>query len=84
MFIIKTVKIRSYEVGLHFRDGEFKRLLSECRNWLFDPMLKHRAGVVCKRDPWLVHDKLDMIVKSGALGEHATVVDLKDQERALG
>ena len=26
MFLFKRVKIRSYEVGLHFRDGEFKRL----------------------------------------------------------
>jgi len=79
----KRIRIRSYEVGLHFRDGEFKGLLSEGRHWLFDPLLKHRVDVVSKRDPWLVHDKLDMIVKSGALGEHATVVDLKDHERAL-
>ncbi len=62
----KRIRIRSYEVGLHFRDGEFKGLLSEGRHWLFDPLLKHRVDVVSKRDPWLVHDKLDMIVKSGA------------------
>ena len=79
----KRIRVRSYEVGLHFRDGEFKGLLSEGRHWLLDPMLKHRVDVVSKRDPWLVHDKLDMIVKSGALGERATVVDLKDHERAL-
>ena len=79
----KRIRIRSYEVGLHFRDGEFKGLLSEGRHWLFDPLLKHRVDIVSRRDPWLVHDKLDMIVKSGALGEHATVVDLKDHERAL-
>ena len=79
----KRIRIRSYEVGLHFRDGEFKGLLSEGRHWLFDPLLKHRVEVVSKRDPWLVHDKLDMIVKSGALGDRATVVDLKDHQRAL-
>ena len=39
--------------------------------------------VVSQRDPWLVHDKLDMIVKSGALAGRAQVVDLKDHERAL-
>ena len=81
--MFKRIRIRSYEVGLHFRDGEFKGLLSEGRHWLFDPLLKHDVEVVSRRDPWLVHDKLDMIVKSGALGERATVVDLKDHERAL-
>ena len=35
----KRIRIRSYEVGLHFRDGEFKGLLSEGRHWLFDPLL---------------------------------------------
>ncbi len=81
--MFKRIRIRSYEAGLHFRDGEFKGLLSEGRHWLFDPLLKHRVDVVSQRDPWLVHDKLDMIVKSSALGERATVLDLKDHQRAL-
>ncbi len=81
--MIKRIRIRSYEVGLHFRDGEFRGLLSEGRHWLVDPLQKHRVDIVSKRDPWLVHAKLDMIVKSGALGERATVVDLKDHQRAL-
>ncbi len=65
--VFKKVKIRSYEVGLYFRDGEFKRLLTAGRHWLFDPLWKVRVDVVSQRDPWLVHDKLDVIVKSGAL-----------------
>ena len=81
--MFKRIRIHSYEAGLHFRDGEFKRILSEGRHWLFDPLLKHRVDVVSQRDPWLVHDKLDMIVKSGTLGERATVLDLKDHQRAL-
>ncbi len=32
IFIIKTIKIRSYEMGLYFRDGEFKGLLREGRH----------------------------------------------------
>jgi len=39
--------------------------------------------VVSQRDPWLNHDKLDIIVKSGALVGLAEVIDLKDYERAL-
>ena len=46
MFVFKTVKIRSYEVGLYFRDGEFKRLLGEGRHWFFDPLGKVRIDVV--------------------------------------
>ncbi|MCP4347943.1 MAG: slipin family protein [Desulfobacterales bacterium] len=35
------------------------------------------------RDPWLVHDDLDVIAKSGTLKDDAVVLDLKDYERAL-
>ena len=40
MMLFKRIKIRSYETGLYFRDGEFKGLLSEGRHWLFDPLMK--------------------------------------------
>ena len=83
MFVLKTVKIRSYEVGLYFRDGEFKGLLGPGRQWLFNPLLKVRVHVVSQRDAWLTHDKLDMIVKSGALADRAVTLDLKDYERGL-
>ena len=36
-----------------------------------------------QREPWLVHDKLDMIVRSGVLKDRAVVLDLKDHQRAL-
>lgn len=83
MFLFKTVKIRSYEVGLYFRDGEFRGLLGEGRHRLFDPLGKVRVDVVSRRDPWLVHDKLDVVVKSGTLVGKAVVLDLKDYQRAL-
>ena len=53
MFLFKHVKIRSYEIGLYFRDREFKGLLTEGRHWLFDPLCKARVEVVSQRDPWL-------------------------------
>jgi regulator of protease activity HflC (stomatin/prohibitin superfamily) len=83
MLLFKHVKIRSYEVGLYFRDGEFKRLLSAGSYWLFDPLWKAQVDIVSQRAPWLVHEKLDVIVKSGALIGRAEVVDLKDYQRAL-
>ncbi len=83
MMFFKRTRIRSYEKGLHFRNGEFKGLLDAGTHWLFDPLWRARVEVVSQRDPWLVHDKLDMIVKSGALTDRAQVLDLKDHERAL-
>ena len=80
---IKTVKIRSYEMGLHFRDGEFKGLLGAGRHWFFDPLGKVKVEVVLQRAPWLTHEKLDVIVRSGALKDRAVVLDLKDNQRAL-
>jgi regulator of protease activity HflC (stomatin/prohibitin superfamily) len=79
----KRIKIRSYEVGLHFREGEFRGLLGEGCHWLFDPLGKTAVEVVSQRAPWLVHEKLDVIVKSGALKDRAAVLDLKDDQRAL-
>jgi len=83
MFVFKNVKIRSYEIGLYFRDREFKGLLIEGRHWLFDPLDKVRVEVVSQRAPWLVHEQLDVIVKSGALADRAVVLDLKDHQRGL-
>jgi len=81
--MLKYIKIRNYEMGLIFREGEFQRLLAPGRHWLFDPLLRLRVEVVSQRAPWLTHEKLDMIVKSGALEGRAVVLDLKDYERAL-
>src|SRR5436305_285175 len=70
-------------MGLLFREGEFKGLLTAGTHWYFDPLCKVRVDVVSQRDPWLVHEKLDLVIKSGALAERAVVLDLKDNERAL-
>ena len=83
MLFFKKVKIRNYEIGLRFRDGEFQGLLGTGTHRLFDPFGKIRVDVVSRRDPWLMHEKLDMIVKSGALAGRAVVLDLKDYQRAL-
>lgn len=83
MLGVKRYKIRSYEAGLLFRDNEFKGVREAGTYWFLDPLGKVRLDVVSKREPWLVHEKLDLIVKSGALEGRAVVVDLKDSERAL-
>lgn len=83
MMFLKRFKIRSYEMGLLFRDGEFQGLRTEGVYWFFDPLNKVRLDIVSQRDPWLLHEKLDLIIRSGALAERATVLDLSDHERAL-
>jgi regulator of protease activity HflC (stomatin/prohibitin superfamily) len=81
--VVKIVKIHQQEVGLHFQDGEFRGLIEAGRHWFFDPLGRVRVDVVSQRAPWLAHEKLDVIVKSGALDGKALVLDLKDYERAL-
>lgn len=83
LFLLKTVKLRSFEIGLYFRDGEFRGLLGEGRRWFFDPLGKVSVQVVSLRAPWLAHEQLDVIVNSGALADRAVVLDLKDHQRAL-
>ncbi|MCE9546612.1 MAG: slipin family protein [Planctomycetia bacterium] len=83
MVFLKRIKIRSYEIGLLFKSGEFKGLLAEGTHWLLDPFGRVRVEVVSQRQPWLAHEKLDLIVKSGALAARAEVLDLKDHQRAL-
>ncbi|MDX1948102.1 MAG: slipin family protein, partial [Pirellulaceae bacterium] len=83
MFLFKHVKIRRHELGLVFRDQEFSGLLAAGSHWLFDLRGKLRVEVVSRRAPWLVHEQLDLIVKSGVLAGQAIVLDLKDHERAL-
>src|SRR5207244_3496489 len=70
-------------MGLYFHDGAFRGLLEPGRYWFFDPLGRVRVDVASQRTPWLAHEKLDVIVKSGELGDLAMVLDLKDYERAL-
>lgn len=81
--IFRRIKIRNYEVGLKFREDEFVGLLGVGVHWLLDPFGALRVDVVSRRDPWIVHEKLDILVKSGVLKSQAMVIDLKDHERAL-
>jgi regulator of protease activity HflC (stomatin/prohibitin superfamily) len=83
VLFFKRYKIRGYEMGLLFRDGEFKGLLTPGAYWFFDPFQKVRVDVVSQREPWLVHEHLDLIVNSGELKGWAMVVNLTDSERAL-
>jgi len=80
---IKKFKIRNYEIGLLFHDGNFAGLLQPGTYWRFDLWGKVRVAVTSQRNPWLEHEQLDVIVKSGELQDRAVVVDLKQHQRAM-
>jgi regulator of protease activity HflC (stomatin/prohibitin superfamily) len=81
--VLRRFKVRQHERGLLFRDREFKAVLRPGRHVVWDPMFNVRLDVVSVRDAWLVHPDLDVIARSGALGDEARIVDLKDHERAV-
>lgn len=81
--MIRRVVIRQFEMGLVFRDGDFTRLLEPGRYWRFDPLRRERITIVNQRAPWLEHEQLDLIIRSGVLKNRAIVLDLKDYERGL-
>ena len=83
MYPFHRSKVRSYEVGLVFRDGEFRGVLGEGVHLHFDPFRKVTVEVVSRRVAQLVHPKLDLIVAAGDLKGLARVVDLKDDRRGL-
>ncbi len=68
---------------MKFRNNEFVGLLAPGKRYVFTWFGKTTVRIVSKRDPWLVDEQLDVIVKSGSLAGKAEVIDLKDHERAL-
>ncbi len=81
--MFQRIQIRSYEIGLYFREREFVGLLEPGKHRFFDPFGKVQVEIVSQRNPWLVHEQLDVMIKSGRLQGRAEVIDLKDHERAL-
>jgi len=81
--MIRYLRIRPFEIGLVFRHGTFRRLLGPGPYWILDPLFRERIDVVSQRAPWLIHNQLDLIGRSGALAERAVVLDLADHERGL-
>jgi regulator of protease activity HflC (stomatin/prohibitin superfamily) len=81
--MFRRVVIRQFEFGLVFRDGEFRELLAPGRHVRFDPLGRERITVVSQRAPWLDHEQLDVMVRSGALEGKAIVLELADHERGL-
>ena len=81
--MIRYVRIRKFERGLLFREGAIERVLGPGVHLIWDPRWKARVDRVSIREPWLRHDELRTIVRSGVLGHEAVVVELGDHQRAF-
>jgi hypothetical protein len=77
------ITVRSYEKGLLFKDGEFKKILSKGKHWYFDISGKTVVDVSSMRTPQLIHKDIDLIVNSGLLQDDAQILELSDTERGL-
>jgi regulator of protease activity HflC (stomatin/prohibitin superfamily) len=81
--MIRWFKIRKFERGLLFQDRDFVRILDPGLHVLWDPLRRIRVDVVSVRNVWFNHPDIEVIARSGVLGDQARIVDLKDHERAL-
>lgn len=50
-------------------------------HWLFAPLRRLQVDIVSQREPWLTHEKLDLIIRSEALAGQAAVLNLQDTQR---
>ncbi|MEM8960124.1 MAG: slipin family protein [Acidobacteriota bacterium] len=84
MLFIRRFDIHEHDRGLLFRKGIFQRVLAPGVHWCWDPTYQLRLERVSVRDSYLLHDDLNLIVKSGTLDPNEVVVhDLADHQRLL-
>jgi hypothetical protein len=83
MLFTRKVKIRSFEKGFLFEDGDFKRVLDKGTYRLSIVTQRKKIDIVSMRDPWIMHEAIDIIAASGALAKDAVILDLTDSQRAL-
>lgn len=76
-------KIKPYERGLVFRDGQLVSVLGPGVHWYLDPLFRLKRQIVSTRNAWLDHADIEFLVKSGKLAGQAVTLALTDHERAL-
>jgi len=71
LIVLRRFKVREHERGLLFRDRVFEAVLRPGRHTVWDPLFRVHVDVVSVREAWLAHPDLDVIARSGALGDEA-------------
>ncbi len=82
-FLFTRTTITKSERGFLFRNRDFVEILEPGVHKFFDPVNRLRIDVIPVNRPVVVHRELDSIIRSGAFGDLAEIVDVKDNERAL-
>ena len=80
---VKRVRIRSFETGLVFHQGEFAYVLDQGIHWVKSFMGSRQVTVLDRREAWFQYPELDQVSRSGALNGKADFLDLNDHQRAL-
>ena len=81
--MLRRIKIRHDQIGFQFKDGKFQKALEAGRHWIFDPFLKLEIQITSLDIPIFTSDRLNQVVKQGALKGLAEILDLRDWQRAL-
>jgi regulator of protease activity HflC (stomatin/prohibitin superfamily) len=81
----ETIRIRKHELGLWFRHGDLHRVLEPGvhRIWTLPFGSNDVFEVVDTLKPRFEHQRLQALVSDPMLTKRLTVIDLKDDERAL-
>lgn len=80
---IKREYIRQGFRGLLWKEGDFAGVLNSGAHWRIDLSGRDAVETVSARLPWLIHDRLDLMVKSGLLPGEVRVLNLDSHQRAL-
>ncbi|MCP3915896.1 MAG: slipin family protein [bacterium] len=80
---MKRTRIRQHEIGLWFRDGDFRKLLLPGTYLVGRFFWRDRVEVIDTMQTLFEHRQLEVLLQSGDVREHVTVVDLVDDQRAL-
>ncbi|MEK7705772.1 MAG: slipin family protein [Myxococcota bacterium] len=78
----RTIHVAKHERGLYFNRADFVGVLGPGVHHIFDPNGR-RSVALSSMLGWIDHPQLAVIVKSGALGGRADVLDLAQDERAI-
>lgn len=80
---IKWIRVGAYERALVFRNGALAEVLGPGHYLRIAIEERLEVEVSSMRDPWLDSANLDVVVRSGKLGDELRVIELGDSERAI-
>ena len=78
-----TCELNADQCAFEWIDGNLMRIVPSGFHAWWTDYHKVQLDVQDRRSPWIAHAKLQQMIKSGLLGDDATVLDLQDHQRGL-